>query len=263
MKATIITFLLLFPLFSEAHEYDTMLSEGREWVYKEVLPDYDHMTEEQIIIGDVPYKVDFHSLVVGRNTLFDNKQCVEILHRSDGADQLFGYAYEEEGELYFYALCTGSVDGFSQPIDYKKDEWQMLYDFDAAMGVPTSMAWMPGDFCLNEIDTISVQNNTFVRQTWRSVDKGKKTVVGGIGSETGFLYIENITTNGASTLFVECKDKGEHIFSADDFYAIPLYVGGVRLDGQEGLFRDLQGRRVHGRPRPGVYIRGGRKQVVH
>ncbi len=94
MKATIITFLLLFPLFSEAHEYDTMLSEGREWVYKEVLPDYDHMTEEQIIIGDVPYKVDFHSLVVGRNTLFDNKQCVEILHRSDGADQLFGYAYE-------------------------------------------------------------------------------------------------------------------------------------------------------------------------
>ena len=134
-------------------------------------------------------------------------RCAAIKFAASAANEVACGDNEEEGELYFYALCTGSVDGFSQPIDYKKDEWQMLYDFDAAMGVPTSMAWMPGDFCLNEIDTISVQNNTFVRQTWRSVDKGKKTVVGGIGSETGFLYIENITTNGASTLFVECKDK--------------------------------------------------------
>ena len=262
VKTVFLTILLQFPLLVEAHEYNTMLSEGREWVYKEVRPDYEHMTDEQISNGDVPYIVDFHSLVVGGDTLFCDKPCVEILHRTGGTEQLFGYAYEEGRKLYFYALCTDVVDGFSQPIDYKRGQWQMLYDFGAAIGSASSMAWMPEVFRLNELDSVSVEQSTFVRQTWRSADQVKAFVVEGVGSETGFLYIENITTNGASTLFVECKDNGERIFSADDFHAMPLSVGHIRSIDEAGAVFDLQGRRLTAAPAKGFYIKDGRKQVV-
>ena len=135
MRNTIWAILFVFSIAAKANDNSTMLSEDREWIYKELLPDYESMTEEQINNGEVPYTTSFHSLLVGKTVLFEGKECHEILHRKDEESTLFGYAYEEGCKIFFYALFTDDVEGFSQPINYIKNQWQVLYDFSATVGM--------------------------------------------------------------------------------------------------------------------------------
>jgi hypothetical protein len=243
--------------------YRAMLTEGREWIYKELLPDYESMTEEQIRNGVVPYTASFHSLLVGKTVMFENKECHEILHRKDEESTLFGYAYEEGCKIFFYALFADDVEGFSQPINYIKNQWQVLYDFSATVGMASEMVWLWSGFSLADIGIISVNGCQYTRQVWKSEDNGIYLIVEGIGSETGFLYIENITTNGASTQFVECRDKGQRIFTCEDFNA----TSGINdfratsglTNAKSSEYYDLQGRRLAAPPAKGVYIQDGRK----
>ncbi|MBR1394182.1 MAG: hypothetical protein IJ559_00800 [Prevotella sp.] len=244
--------------------YRATLTEGREWIYKELLPDYESMTEEQINNGEVPYTTSFHSLLVGKTVLFEGKECHEILHRKDDAEQLFGYAYEEGGKIFFYPLYADDVEGFSQPISYKKNEWQLLYDFSATLGVSSEMVWLWSSFCLAEKDIISVDGYQYTRQIWKSEDNSINLIVEGIGCETGFLYIENITDNGASTQFVECRDKGQCIFTKENFNATSSINDFSETLNQPNTmsseYYDLQGRRLSSQPQHGgVYIQNGKK----
>ena len=264
MRIIIFVILFVVSFAAKANDNSTMLSEGREWIYKELLPDYESMTEEQINNGEVPYTTSFHSLFVGKTVLFEGKECHEILHRKDDAEQLFGYAYEEGGKIFFYALYADDVEGFSQPINYIKNQWQVLYDFSVTVGMASEMVWLWSSFCLAEKDIISVNGYQYTRQIWKSKDNSISLIVEGIGCETGFLYIENITTNGASTQFVECRDNGVCIFSNKDFNAASV-TENVRLaiysTYRHDLF-DLQGRRLNGKPTKGVYIENGQKRMV-
>ena len=251
---------------AEAQNSGDMLSVGREWVYKESVPDDTRLTDEEIFSGVVlPYKISYHSLLVGKSTSFDGKECYEILHRYDNTEQVFGYAYEEEGKLYYYALYSGIVDGFSQPLNFINDQWHLLYNWKSEVGVPSDMFWMSSWYSLGGVDTISVNSRNFVRQTWRHVyDDGRSVsqpVVEGIGCETGFLYILNITTNGASTLFVECRENGECIFTADDFNVAPVIDGITTVQTSPRTVTplyDLQGRLRHNKSRRGLYVENGR-----
>ncbi len=264
MRIIIFVILFVVSFAAKANDNSTMLSEGREWIYEELLPDYESMTEEQINNGEVPYTTSFHSLLVGKTVLFEGKECHEILHRKDDAEQLFGYAYEEGGKIFFYPLYADDVEGFSQPISYKKNEWQLLYDFSATLGVSSEMVWLWCSFCLADKDIISVDGYQYTRQIWKSKDNHISLIVEGIGCETGFLYIENITNNGASTQFVECRDKGRRIFTNEDFNATSGISDFRATSGNTNTvssdYYDLQGRRLSGQPqRGGVYIQNGKK----
>ena len=244
--------------------YRATLTEGREWIYKELLPDYESMTEEQIRNGVVPYTANFHSLLVGKTVMFEDKECHEILHRKDKDSTLFGYAYEDGNKIFFYALFADDVEGFSQPINYIKNQWQVLYDFSATVGIASEMVWLWSGFSLADIGIISVNGCQCTRQVWKSEDNGIYLIVEGIGSETGFLYIENITDNGASTQFVECRDKGQRIFTKENFNATSSINDFSETLNQPNTmsseYYDLQGRRLSSRPqRGGVYIQTGKK----
>ena len=265
MRIIIFVILFVVSFAAKANDNSAMLTEGREWIYKESLPDYESMTEEQIKNGEVPYTTSFHSLLVGRTVMFEGKECHEILHRKDEDRTLFGYAYEEGNKVFFYALYADDMEGFSQPINYKKDEWQLLYDFSATLGVSSEMVWLWSGFCLADKDIISVNGCQYTRQIWKSEDNSINLIVEGIGSETGFLYIENITTNGASTQFVECRDKGRRIFTNEDFNTTSGINDFRATSGKTNTNRsecyDLQGRRLNGKPSKGVYIENGRKKI--
>ena len=125
------------------------------------------------------------------------------------------------------------------------------------------MVWLWSGYSLADIGIISVNGCQYTRQVWKSEDNGIYLIVEGIGSETGFLYIENITTNGASTQFVECRDKGQRIFTCEDFNA----TSGINdfratsglTNAKSSEYYDLQGRRLAAPPAKGVYIQNGRK----
>lgn len=262
-KVMVVCVFLLCTAAGIAHE--NMLTSGREWVYQEMLPDYENMTEEQIKKGEILYKKNIHMLAVGDKTVFDGLACHEIVHRIDGTEVLFGYACEKDGKLYLYALYTGEVAGFSQPINYTKCQWQLLYDFDATIGTPSEMGWMTDGCHLCEIDTIDVKGHKYVRQIWKDTNGWQKCIVDGVGCETGLLFIENITTNGATTMFVECRDKGDSIFTANDFNVGPITNGITTIQTSPRTVSplyDLQGRRQDTAPRKGIYIQGGKKRVA-
>lgn len=263
MRMIIFAILFVVSITTKANASSTMLMEGREWIYKELMPDYESMTEEQIKNGEVPYSTTFHSLLVGRTISFKGKECHEILHRIDDTEILFGYAYEEGGKVFFFAIYVDDVEGFSQPISYIKNQWQLLYNFNATLGMSSEMVWLWSGFSLVDKDIINVKNRQYTRQTWKSGDNGISHIVEGIGSETGFLYIENITTNGASTQFVECRDNNVCIFSNKDFNessATESVRSTIYSPYRRYLF-DLWGRRVSS-PKKGIYIRDGQKVVV-
>ena len=264
MRIIIFVILFVVSIAANANDNSAMLTEGREWIYKEMQPDYECMTDEQIKNGEVPYITNFHSLLVGKTVMFEDKECHEILHRKDEDSELFGYAYEDRNKIFFYALYADDVEGFSQPISYKKDEWLLLYDFSATLGVSSEIVWLWSGFCLADKDIISVNGYQYTRQIWKSEDNSINLIVEGIGSETGFLYIENITTNGASTQFVECRDKGRRIFTNEDFNATSGINDFRATSGNTNTMSseccDLQGRRLSGQPqRGGVYIQNGKK----
>lgn len=264
LRTIILAILFVVSITAKANDNSAMLTEGREWIYQEFLPDYESMTEEQIKNGEVPYSTSFHSLLVGRTISFEGKECHDILHCKDNTEILFGYAYEEESKVFFYALYADDVEGFSQPISYNKNQWQLLYDFNATVGMSSEMVWLWSGFSLADKDTINVKSRQYTRQTWKSTDNVISHIVEGIGCETGFLYIDNITTNGASTQFVECRENGVCIFSNKDFNAASVTesVRSVIYSPYRHNLLDLQGRRLTGKPTKGIYIQNGRKVMV-
>ncbi len=60
---------------------------------------------------------------------------------------------------------------------------------------------------------------------------------------------------------VSCEDGGKVIFTLNDM-AVPTSVTSISTNATETPLFDLQGRRVEGQPRSGLYIRDGRKTVV-
>jgi hypothetical protein len=263
MRTIFFSILFVVSITANANDSSAMLTEGRKWVYKELLPDYENMTEEQIRNGEVPYSTSYHSLLVGKTVSFENKRCHEILHCKDNTEILFGYAYEEERKVFFYALYADDVEGFSQPISCEKNQWQLLYDFNATLGMPSEMVWLWSGFSLIKKDVVNVKSRQYTRQTWKSTDNVICHIVEGIGCETGFLYVENITTNGASTQFVECRENGVCIFSNKDFEvaSITESVKSARYSPYRYNLYDLQGHRLLKEPTHGVYIQNGMKRI--
>ena len=66
LRTIILAILFVVSITAKANDNSAMLTEGREWIYQEFLPDYESMTEDQIKNGEVPYSTSFPSLLVGR-----------------------------------------------------------------------------------------------------------------------------------------------------------------------------------------------------
>ena len=98
--------------------------------------------------------------------------------------------------------------------------------------------------------------------------------VEGIGADTNYVYM-TLVIPPSSTMtgtywsgIVKCFQKGECIFTADDFLTSTDGIKDVEVSeknkalSEDATLYDLSGRKVTGTPRSGIYIKGGRKVLV-
>ena len=153
-------------------------------------------------------------------------------------------------------------------------EERMLFDFSLNVGDVYEPAGEPSRMMtVIAIDTVMVDSvqarrRLLLMQQVNGVASDLTTWTEGIGSECGidlpaywsdmdWRVVEQTNSSNYYYLqFLGCKDFGS---DTDGVKAI-LRPSSLTFHPQRCF--DLQGRRVQGQPRPGLYIRDGRKQVV-
>ena len=109
---------------------------------------------------------------------------------------------------------------------------------------------------------------------WRNRSVALGYWVEGIGANTNDFYITlsnpfiSTSTGTYWSGIVKCFQDGECIFTADDFLTSTDGIKDVEVSEKDATLSedaplyDLSGRKVTGRPRSGIYIKGGRKFLV-
>jgi hypothetical protein len=224
-------------------EYRPFVEEGKHWTSIEVdgKDDYSrYFIAEYLIKGD---------------TVIDSEPC-KILWRKEYGGQYNKFRYLLEQDKKVFVIGEG----------YK---W-IIYDFGMAIGNSIQSGGYKAT--LEYVDTIirtgKLYRRLHVNLRFDSESmhyNGKSVWIEGIGSPSGPLMAYDWHNSGTQT----CSINGEIIFSSEDFDMPAWKEDTTGLE--EWSFKtfedvnstyDLQGRRLTGAPRKGVYIRDGRKVVV-
>ena len=126
----------------------------------------------------------------------------------------------------------------------------------------------------DEIDYVTVNDRLFIRHNYSFGYTGMiVTAVEGVGYEQcGILGMFFGFTPSNYVRFEACYEDGECIFTAADFYKPGINTGiesmyngqdaknnGMQEGTRNNVLFDLQGRRIQGSPKHGVYIQNGKK----
>jgi len=231
-------------LYAQQIEYDPLLKEGKTWNYQVNYRVFDAVG--QLVVKSFNYQewIEGDTIIEGRTyykmqastseTAVDYRQC-----------------WREEGKKVFFWD------------DYIKQDVS-LYDFGASVG--EHVAYMGIDYTVNTTGSFHAQGSD---RHYLLLSHGEYDCnhiwVEGVGNE-GLLTesLGHTLSNGVDIHLLSCYEDGRCIFSADDFSGIITAIDtpeNVTMPATTGLF-DLQGRRVSGQLRPGIYIGAGDKCKV-
>lgn len=169
-----------------------------------------------------------------------------------------------------------------QVYEYPKDSDKPVLTFDHFMKVGEKKMFFGQEQEVIRIDTLKSCNHNFqvvFLYNNTGTSDGLTIVIGGLG---GTLYNMFSPTNmvGATNTLVTCEQDGQMIYSTSDInsFVYEEVVGRwfgewlvkrvqtdvhepqrpIAVNSTDSLF-DLQGRRLQGEPRKGIYVKGGRK----
>ena len=253
MRKICLFLLMLLPIAAMGDSAFTMFVEGRSWRYEYYKPR-----------GGLNEGYDVYSfeLKVGKEVLFGDYQCKEILANGMEGSSLYAYGYENEGRVMIYALI--SIPAFCA--SFPTEQWVKLYDFNVKEGDHCQMgAFVCTDMIVSEIgwteDLLHSRHQYIGLSDARIPTWPTRYAVDGVGSSYGLYEFQNIIDNGSGSRFVGCYDGDKCIFSADDFLSLSTCTGVVKAVTEVGDLYDLHGRRLATPPAKGVYIENGRKKI--
>ena len=263
MKLFTTLLLLLLPLAMKGQDaHSRMFKEGRSWKFEYLVPDDEHMTEEQHLSGTYDWLHYDYVLYVAGDTVADGRSCRKIMSGGFRGTCLYALGSEENGRV---EICLKEEEpAFYAP--FPIGEWVTLYDFGATKGDHSQMAAFPGgDVTVVGEGVVQAGDApcrflALSRTDWPS---WQSYAVEGIGCPNGLYTFENIITNGSSSSFVGCYDGETCIFSHEDFDKLTTVVSSVaelRISIDNPVY-DLQGRRLASPPVKGIYIQDSRKMI--
>ncbi len=228
-----------------------MLVDGKQWVYKHHVETWNW---ELMWPEEVDTKVTY---TLSGDTLIKYKHYKKLYSQEENEDPVYCMALRESGKTIY---CYG----------YPKEEDRRYIEFNPIFFSPSFMEPYIADL-VDRIDEVTVNDRTFTRHRYykkESDDWWEAIFVGveGVGFEYNGILGMNFAMSPSSYLsFEACYEDGECIFTAEDFEkpdSNSIVVATAKKQPlQKGIF-DLQGRRVMGQPKPGIYIVDGKKQVV-
>ncbi len=229
-----------------------MLVDGKQWVYRHHVETWNW---ETMWPEEVDTKVTY---MLNGDTLIKGWHYAKLYRQEEDEAPVYSMALRQPGKKVY---C------------YERDaeEEKLFIAFDPPFFSPSLMNPYIENL-IDRIDEVTVNGRTFTRHRYykkESDDWWEAIFVGveGVGFEhTGILGM-NFAMNPSNYMtFEACYEDGECIFTAEDFEkpdsnSIVVATLSRKSPQQRGIF-DLQGRRVMGQPKPGIYVVDGKKQVV-
>jgi len=244
-----------------AQDYHTLVSEGKQWKeYQETIgrTRYEFtytISSDTVIAGEEYHKLFIEYIIYDLSKETGNPEVFFTQPRT-----FFAGLQQRDGRVYIHQY----------------DKKRLLYDFTLKEG---DIAFEDATHVqrVTKVDTIlvngSLRRRLFLSETWKGVEQVVEETgcwVEGIGGSRGLERPHDWFAIGGEHRLTECIEDGTCIFTAADFSAPAYRQGsidaikkGIKPDSENTpITYDLQGRRVTGSPRPGVYIENGRKRVV-
>lgn len=226
------------------NNYLPFVEEGKAWTVKYV------NTSDGTTRGEMTF-------VIKGDTVIDGRQYKKMFHRHDG-DSYYCALREGSGKVY----CKSTF----------REEETLWYDFSLKEGDTIESDWIEGktsSLHITGTDYIYVLGHKRKR-IHISMNNREGVWVEGIGSDLGpdMPYIL-AGENSYIPMMDKCSVDGQIQFTYTN-YTIPSWAEEeTGLESQHtdthqsptGTF-DLQGRRISGSPRPGIYIQQGRKRII-
>jgi len=252
----------------EGKVWNCLLKERAEVQYGDVLAIYSQESVYGLRIGGdtivegMTYKRMYKDLDYRERTLLysipKDANGLEHFERVEGGTTLCPELWREEGGKVYLRWSAN-------------EEEVLQYDFSLASGESALIGGGIPTTCV-DIDTIFVQNR-YLRRCYMTLydmnDSFRRVWVEGIGHPAGPMQVWGAEVNDGSThTLLSVYEDGECIFTQEDFNAPSssttdaISMAQQPVARQQSSFCDLQGRRLRGQPRRGLYIQDGQKKVV-
>ena len=235
-----------------------MLVEGKQWVYT-------HYRDSLVYDGNgIPYDVvrvvTKVVYTISGDTLIDGRSYVKLYRQEESEAPVYWMGLCEEGGTIYW--CNREKNQAERFIEYNP-----IY-----LNEHITDIYMPD--MRDEIDYVTVNDRLFIRHNYSFGYTGMiVSAVEGVGYEQcGILGMFFLFTPSNYVRFEACYEDGECIFTAADFYKPGINTGiesmyngqdaknnGMQEGTRNNVLFDLQGRRIQGSPKHGVYIQNGKK----
>ena len=235
-----------------------MLVEGKQWVYT-------HYRDSLVYDGNgIPYDVvrvvTKVVYTISGDTLIDGRSYVKLYRQEESEAPVYWMGLCEEGGTIYW--CNREKNQAERFIEYNPI---YLNEYITDIYMPDMR---------DEIDYVTVNDRLFIRHNYSFGYTGMiVTAVEGVGYEQcGILGMFFGFTPSNYVRFEACYEDGECIFTAADFYKPGINTGiesmyneqdaknnGMQEGTRNNVLYDLQGRRIQGSPKHGVYIQNGKK----
>ena len=224
-------------------EWESLLQDGKVWTME-----YSNVYSEQCDYSDVVLRSD----TVIDGIPFKSSDGLFWIGQKDGVI----YQYEE----FFNLGQVCPIMDFSLNVGDEFVIYEKEYDEDA----DTVATWV-----LDKLDVIAVSDTVLASSTDRSQrhcvyvkslrnNQQQECWVEGIGSLTYGILGYRVGWYGSSKRLFQCKQGDEVLYAADTTASIRP---SLKQKNSKEIFFDLQGRRINGEPKRGLYIRAGKKVI--
>jgi len=232
---SLLSFLLLVASLQCRGQYEPFLQEGKVWNIR-----YSNFFTET--------EYDTRLLVRG-DTVVNGHLCKKVYGEESSSLYLHAFLYEDGRRVY---RCWAD-----------REASELLYDFGCSVGDTVSLSWC--DLIVTDVDTVECGGRLLRRISLKERRDAVDYIwVEGVGSTADM--ISNIPMPGNYNHFVSCELGGQTLYDSRVFSA-PPYTSAVLAPEpditpadaacipQPGQTCNLQGRRLTGLPRKGVYVR--------
>ena len=245
MRKTLLTLLLAVPMLSfSQNDYKPFLEEGKVWSSMRKYP-----------AGEFEYKMEAKG-----DTVLLGKKC-KIVHITYVDIEYDNYYYEEDGKLYlyrgddtFWLICDL---GLTETGWHNEFEIHPIYIYD----IKKSYISVNGQkrLCLIVDYDMDNEHGDFPAQDIWIEGVGK------IGTTPLVSFNGYMQASGGDGYFNYCSLNGDMLFTQEDFNQITNIQSAFMefsSDNRQEIY-DLQGRKVTTPQKNGLYIKNGKKFVVH
>jgi hypothetical protein len=190
MKKVVLIAFSLFLVLKSGYNQE-LISEGNKW--------------NNLIYKYSSFTIDNESLIVGNDTIIGESTYNKILRYINGrTDEIskIGYLRTTIDKKVFFRPDTASNDYLIYDFNVKKNDTLTVYGIT---GFNDESYLSQIDFCVNEIDSVSLSNSYYTRFHLSSIeaDMNTDTWIDGIGNTNGFLHYDAglVGGNGYKTIY--------------------------------------------------------------